>query len=73
MNPLFIQIVVLVVGTGLSLAANYLLIRWAQRQNIPVELRKDIERLGRDLVVVRGQIKYIQGRLNGKEWQREET
>lgn len=76
MNPVFIQVVLLVVGTGFSLGAHVVVIRWAHRwkkqQSIPDELQREIRQLSRDMVVVRGQIKYIEGRLNGKGWLRGE-
>lgn len=45
--------------------------RWKKRESFPEELQKEIRQLTKDMVTVRGQIKYIEGRLNGKHWKLE--
>jgi hypothetical protein len=67
------QIGLIFAGTAFSLVCNFALARYLFRWKLQEqEPRDDIEELRRDVVVLRGQIKYIQGILNGKHWKRQE-
>lgn len=67
------QIALIVVGAALSLMLNWLLLmwffHWKQREKQPHE---EIVQLQKDMIAVRGQLKYIQGLLNGKHWKVQE-
>lgn len=45
--------------------------RWKKRENFPHELEKEIKEMRKEMVTIRGQVKYLEGRLNGKHWIRE--
>ena len=47
--------------------------RFKKRENFPEELNKDLKQLQKDIVNVRGEVLYLKGRINGKEWRRNET
>jgi hypothetical protein len=61
---------ILIIGTGnmTFFALQIAYFRWKKRQEVPQELEKEIAQLRYDLVALRGQVKYIQGVLNGKHW-----
>ena len=64
MNPIYSQIIVVVVGNVVFLFLNMYYVHWRKRAEKPEELQKQINTL-------RGQVKYIEGRLNGKHWLKE--
>lgn len=66
-------IAITVTGAAFSMTGNYFLtIHLVHRKRREQKPDEDISQLQRDMVVVRGQIKYIQGILNGKHWKRQE-
>jgi hypothetical protein len=62
-------LIIMVAGSAATTIFQLWLFRYKRREAKPDE---DIQQLQRDLIVVRGQIKYIQGILNGKHWKRQE-
>ena len=70
-TALFLQIGVGILMTGGSGLVQVWIIRWAKRENIPEELRKEMEELRATLANVRGQVKYLEGKINGKHWVRD--
>ena len=58
--------------------------KWLKRERIPDDLtelkakievlegcQKEFKQFSKDLVAVRGQVKYLEGRINGKHWRTE--
>lgn len=73
MNAIFWQIVIGVVTIGAGSVAQVWIIRWAKRDSVPDEIRKEIDQLREILTGVRGKVMYLEGRINGKNWKREEV
>lgn len=71
MNPIFQQIALIVAGQVVSCFVTMYLIRWKKRENKPRELELEIDRLSKNIIAMRGQIKYIEGRMNGTMWKRD--
>jgi hypothetical protein len=68
----WVTILVVVIGPAVtSVMGNMIYYRWRKRENVPDDLRKEIVDLVKQVVVLRGQVKYIEGRLNGKHWRTE--
>lgn len=64
-------ILMLLGGAVVNVVVTIWVVHWKKRDSVPEELQKEIRQLTKDMVTVRGQIKYIEGRLNGKHWARE--
>lgn len=65
-------ILLVVIGPAISsVFGNMIYYRWRKRENAPEDLRKEIIELGKQLATLRGQVKYLEGRLNGKHWRME--
>jgi len=93
MNPIFLQICLVISGQLVGAIITIYLVRWRKAEDEPgklhkevvdaiKELREDWERgreiadkelndLSKALVVVRGQVKYLEGRMNFKAWKQE--
>lgn len=67
MTPFWTTIVTSAVTILLSMLANIALFRYRLSKQEPNE---ELRQLRKDLVAVRGEVKYIQGILNGKYWKR---
>lgn len=44
---------------------------WKRKKQIPDEIRGEVDLLRSDVNALRGSIKYIEGRLNGRHWKSE--
>lgn len=71
MNPIFLQIALIITGQLVGAIITIYLVRWRKREEEPEKLSERIEELAKQVVTLRGQIKYIEGRLNGKFWKNE--
>ena len=79
MNPVFQLILIGVGQTAVSIVVSMYLFRWRKREETPETLLKamqkmqdhfdgEVRHIRGDVVTLRGQVKYIEGRLNGKHW-----
>ena len=64
MNPFWQTILAAFSTNILFLFVNMYFVHWRKRDEAPCDLQKQI-------TIMRGQIKYIEGRLNGKHWKTE--
>jgi hypothetical protein len=72
------QIIIGVVMIAIGAVVQIWIIRWQKREALPADIvllksvvrdhGERIDRNEKDLVTARGQIKFIQGVLNGKHW-----
>lgn len=66
-------LVIMVTGSAATTIFQMWLFRWRKREEIPEEMHKDLKQLQKDIVNVRGEVLYLKGRINGKEWRRGES
>lgn len=64
------------IGTVLASGAVQLLVSkiylyWKRKDAVPDELRGEVQLLRTDVNALRGSVKYIEGRLNGRHWKSE--
>jgi hypothetical protein len=62
------QLLVISGGNVVFFALQVWFFHWRSRAGVPAELRKEIRQVQNDIVALRGQVKYLEGRMNGKHW-----
>jgi hypothetical protein len=76
-NPIFLQLTIVVVGTSLSLVAHVIVIRWSynwrKEQEAPLHISRKIENLSREIWDLTGQVRYLEGKVNGRSRPKGET
>lgn len=70
-TALFWQVGIAVVTIGASGFVQVWIYRWIKRDRLPEKLREEINELRDTLAAVRGQVKYLEGKINGKHWVRD--
>jgi hypothetical protein len=83
MSPIFWQILVGVLMIAIGAVVQIWIYRYLKREAVPEDMvllksvvrdhGERIDRNEKDLVTARGQIKFIQGVLNGKHWKQGEA
>lgn len=71
-NPTYAQVLYMIGGSVLATLAGQWFFHWRRSQEQPVieieALRTEVGGLRETLTGVRGQVKYIEGRMNGTHW-----
>lgn len=71
MESIWRELLVVIGGNIIFLVLNMYFVHWRKRDNLPYELGREMKQLRYDIIALRGQVKYLEGRMNGRHWRSE--